>query len=112
MGSGWSSRVTRVPRTWEPRCQCLARRDWWARQRRRLERCVIPARAFIIRFPNGDFEYDFSRLAAPQPGEILRRQGVLWSVVQVKDDVVKEIHVARAPEEKATGTAQQNDAVP
>jgi hypothetical protein len=78
----------------------------------RLERCVIPARAFIIRFPNGDFEYDFSRLAAPQPGEILRRQGVLWSVVQVKDDVVKEIHVARAPEENATGTAQQNDPWP
>jgi hypothetical protein len=78
---------------------------------KRPERCVIPARAFVIRFPNGDFEYDFSRLAAPQPGETLRRQGVLWSVVQVKDDVVKEIHVARAPERKATGTAQQNDAL-
>ena len=29
----------------------------------------MPARAFVIRFPNGDFEYDFTRRALPRIGD-------------------------------------------
>ena len=77
----------------------------------RLERCVIPARAFIIRFPNGDFEYDLSRSAAPTIGATIRRQGVLWSVVRVNGDDVREIHVEQTPEQGARAPLR-DDALP
>jgi hypothetical protein len=77
----------------------------------RLERCVIPARAFIIRFPNGDFEYDLSRNAAPTIGATIRRQGLLWSVVRVNGDDVREIHVEQTPDQGARAPLQ-DDALP
>ena len=33
----------------------------------------MPARAFVIQFPDGDFEYDFTRGAAPSIGQTLRQ---------------------------------------
>lgn len=71
----------------------------------------ISARAFIIRFPNGDFEYDLSRSAIPAIGATIRRQGVLWSVVRVKGDVVREIHVEKTAERGAR-TPPRDDASP
>ena len=44
------------------------------------------ARAFVVRFPNGDFEYDFTRRAIPTIGETTRRQGLLWSVTRITQD--------------------------
>ena len=46
----------------------------------------MPAKAFVIRFPNGDFEYDFTRRAIPSIGETMRKQGLLWSVTRITHD--------------------------
>ena len=41
----------------------------------------MPSRAFVVRFPNGDFEYDVRSRAAPEVGETMRRRGALWKVM-------------------------------
>jgi hypothetical protein len=53
----------------------------------------MPARAFVIQFPDGDFEYDFTRGAAPSVGQTLRRRGSLWSVTRVDGERVVTIYV-------------------
>jgi len=55
----------------------------------------MPARAFVIRFPNGDYEYDLSRRAAPTIGETIGRRGVLWSVTNLTHADVTTAHVER-----------------
>jgi hypothetical protein len=67
----------------------------------RTERCLIPARAFVIRFPNGDFEYDFTRSPVPSVGEKLRRKGVLWLVTQITHENVAVVHVERVDGRKS-----------
>jgi hypothetical protein len=57
-------------------------------------RCDIPARAFVIRFPDGDFEYDLTRNDYPEVGDVLRRRGSLWSVIGIEGDVQFTVHVA------------------
>lgn len=59
----------------------------------------MPARAFVIRFPNGDFEYDLTRRALPSIGDTLRRQGVLWLVTRITLDRVETVHVERVAAE-------------
>ncbi len=54
----------------------------------------MPARAFVIRFPNGDFEYDVRRGAAPTVGETIRRRGMLWSVTRIAQGERPTVHVA------------------
>lgn len=56
-------------------------------------------KAFVIRFPNGDFEYDLSRRAVPSIGETLRRKGVLWQVTRITFETVETLHVVRVPAE-------------
>ena len=56
-------------------------------------RCIIPARAFVIRFPDGDFEYDLTRRELPSAGDILSRRGSLWCVRRVTDGRVLTVHV-------------------
>jgi hypothetical protein len=56
----------------------------------------MPARAFVIRFPDSDFEYDFTRSVAPSVGEILRRRGVTWRVTRRTQEDVLTINVERA----------------
>jgi hypothetical protein len=56
----------------------------------------MPARAFVIRFPNGDYEYDFTRRAVPGVGETVRKQGLLWRVTRITQDRPVTVHVARA----------------
>jgi hypothetical protein len=53
----------------------------------------VPASAYVIRFPNGDFEYDFTRRALPSIGETMRRNGLLWLVTRVTQDRVVTVHV-------------------
>lgn len=65
----------------------------------RTERCLIPARAFVIRFPDGDFEYDFTRSVAPAVGDTLRRLGVTWRVTRRTEGDVLTVHVERAKRE-------------
>ena len=64
----------------------------------------MPAKAFVIRFPNGDFEYDLTATgrALPAVGETLRRKGLVWSVVSVTpDDLGHTVHVERVGAQKS-----------
>jgi hypothetical protein len=56
----------------------------------------MPTRAFVIQFPDGDFEYDFTRGAALLVGQTLRRRGSLWSVTGVDGERVATVHVESA----------------
>lgn len=49
----------------------------------------------MIRFPNGDYEYDLRRGAALTIGDTIRRRGVLWSVRTITPDFVPTLHVER-----------------
>jgi hypothetical protein len=62
----------------------------------------MPAKAFVIRFPDGDFEYDMRRAVAPRVGETIRKKGLLWKVMRVTRDEPVIVHVARtdAPKSK------------
>ena len=56
-------------------------------------------KTIVIQFPNGDVEYDLTRHTIPSQGETFRRNGVLWVVTRVEDEVV---HVERVDERKST----------
>ena len=84
----WESSGLRAKRPGHPRLE-------------RTERCLIPARAFVIRFPDGDFEYDFTRSVAPSVGDTLRRLGMTWRVTRHTQGQVLTVHVERADD--ATG---------
>jgi len=65
----------------------------------------MPARAFVIRFPNGDYEYELSRRAAPAIGETVRRNGELWKVVRITQSAIRQdgidtVHVERVKDAK------------
>ena len=65
----------------------------------------MPATAFVIRFPNGDYEYDLTRRAAPAIGETVRRKGVLWKVARITQgattqDGIDTVHVERVKDAK------------
>ena len=60
----------------------------------------------MIRFPNGDYEYELSRRAAPAIGETVRRNGELWKVVRITQsgavtkDEIDTVHVERVKDAK------------
>jgi hypothetical protein len=62
----------------------------------------MPAKSFVIRFPNGDFEYDFTRRAVPSIGETMRRKGLLWLVTRVTHEDIETVHVKRVDEREST----------
>jgi hypothetical protein len=64
--------------------------------RKRQERCAIPKRAFVIRFPDGDFEYDFTGRDAPSVEERIWRRGALWTVSRIQMEDVLTLHVRSA----------------
>ena len=54
----------------------------------------MPSMAFVVRFPNGDFEYEVGSRDAPEVGETMRRRGALWKVMtRDVQDAVLTIHV-------------------
>jgi len=53
----------------------------------------MPAKGFVVRFPNGDFEYDVRRAPAPEVGDTIRRKGALWNVTRVTGTELRTIHV-------------------
>ena len=64
----------------------------------------MPLKAFVVRFPNGDFEYDVRSRGAPEVGEAMRRRGVLWKVTtRDAQDAVVTIHV-EAVDERTSGS--------
>ena len=60
---------------------------------RHERRCRIPAKALLIRYPNGDFEYDFTRRVFPAIGEKVRRKGELWRVTRIAGSPVPTAYV-------------------
>jgi hypothetical protein len=56
----------------------------------------MPAKALLIRYPDGDFEYDFTRRALPAIGETMRRKGERWRVTRITGDSVPTAFVERA----------------
>ena len=67
---------------------------------RHERRFRIPAKALLIRYPNGDFEYDFTRRVFPAIGEKVRRQGELWRVTQIAGSPVPTVYVEPVEERK------------
>ena len=65
----------------------------------------MPARAFVIRFPNGDFEYDFTRRLLPRTGDRLKRRGTLWRVTSSAQDGGEGIVVVRVSSLVHAGTS-------
>jgi hypothetical protein len=62
----------------------------------------MPSRAFVVRFPNGDFEYQVRPGAAPEVGDTMRRRGALWRVTTRNSrDAVLTVHV-EAVDERAS----------
>jgi len=63
----------------------------------------MPGKAFVIRFPNGDFEYDLTALGRSLPvvGETMRRKGVLWLVIRRVQEPGEVVYVERADPRKA-----------
>jgi hypothetical protein len=55
----------------------------------------MAASAFVIVFPNGDYEYDVRQGAAPTIGDEIHRRGVLWSVTSITQGSVATLHVER-----------------
>jgi hypothetical protein len=58
----------------------------------------------VIRFPNGDFEYDITRSAVPVIGETLRRRGLLWLVTRRSRNDLTTVHVERADDSSPRST--------
>ena len=64
---------------------------------RRMSR--LHATTIVIQFPNGDLAYDLARQTAVlSVGETFRRDGVLWVVTRITNEVV---HVERADAQKS-----------
>jgi hypothetical protein len=63
----------------------------------------MPGKAFVIRFPSGDFEYDLTVTgrALPAVGDTMRRRGVLWLVTRITQELVDVVHVERVDTRKA-----------
>ncbi len=57
----------------------------------------MPGKAFVIRFPNGDFEYDLTVTGhvLPAVGDTMSRRGALWRVTQITPELVDVVHVER-----------------
>ena len=55
----------------------------------------------MIRFPNGDFEYDSTQREVPSIGETLRRKGAPWLVTKITRELVEVVHVKRVEAPKA-----------
>ena len=72
----------------------------------------MPARAFVIRFPDGDFEYDVTRSVPPSVGETLRRRGVTWCVTERTQEDVLTIHVERVERRGGETPAEERTGVP
>ena len=56
----------------------------------------MPAKAFVIQFPNGDFEYIMRRRPLPSVGDEIRHGGSLWSVARTVDDDTPTVFVVPA----------------
>jgi hypothetical protein len=67
----------------------------------------MPGKAFVIRFPSGDFEYDLTVTgrAIPAVGDTMRRKGVLWLVTRISQELVDVVHVERIDPRKPSNAS-------
>jgi hypothetical protein len=61
----------------------------------------MPTKAVLIRFPDGDYEYEATRRDIPSLGETMRRKGQLWTVTRITGDGPATVHVEPVPGESA-----------
>lgn len=59
---------------------------------------------FVIRFPDGDYEYTATQRPVPHVGETIHRRGVTWLVTRVVQDGASMIYVERAEEQQLRET--------
>ena len=55
---------------------------------------------FVIRFPNGDFEYAATPSPMPSVGDSIRRNGAVWVVTRVMQDGAPTVFVEQADDER------------
>ena len=55
----------------------------------------MPAKALLIRYPDGDFEYDFTRQDLPAIGDTVQRKGARWRVTRLVGGGVLTAYVER-----------------
>jgi hypothetical protein len=55
---------------------------------------------FVIRFPNGDFEYAATPSPMPSVGDSIHRNGTVWRVTGVMHDGAPTVFVEHADEER------------
>jgi hypothetical protein len=55
----------------------------------------MPAKALLIHFPDGDFEYDFTRQSLPEIGDTVQRKGQRWRVTRLAGNGVLTAYVER-----------------
>jgi hypothetical protein len=53
-----------------------------------------------MRYPDGDFEYDFTRQALPVIGDTVQRKGERWRVTRIAGDTVPTAYVERVERTK------------
>jgi hypothetical protein len=54
---------------------------------------------FVIRFPDGDFQYIVTEHRVPSVGETIHRMGAAWLVTRVVHDGASTVYVERAEEQ-------------
>ena len=62
----------------------------------------MPAKGLLIRFPDGDFEYGFTRHALPVVGDTLERKGRRWRVTRLVAEGVMTAYVERVEQTQQT----------
>jgi hypothetical protein len=55
----------------------------------------MPANALVIRYPNGDYEYDFTQRGLPVIGDLVQRKGERWRVTRLVGNGVLTAYVER-----------------
>ena len=55
---------------------------------------------FVIRFPDGDFEYAATTQAVPSVGDSIYRRGADWVVTRVVHDGAATVYVESADEQR------------
>ena len=68
----------------------------------------MPAKAFVIQFPDGDHEYVMRRRPLPSVGDQIRHGGSVWTVARTVNDDVPTVFVvpverAERPNPKPSG---------
>jgi hypothetical protein len=67
--------------------------------------------SYVIRFPDGDYEYVVSPTSAPRVGEKIERKRVVWTVTDVVENKPATVYVAPAPDSEGRfGGLKHDDA--